>query len=118
MKAEWLKKAKKKKWNEELEKELVEDYRNKLMERVGNNLKEVAIKIENDGAILSVGALMKPELKWNTFRRRRVLGDYWHQLLRKKTIVDAEIEGKKVAMRFHIKLSDKANVMDLKEKFE
>lgn len=30
VKAEWLKKAKKKKWNEELEKELVDDYRNKL----------------------------------------------------------------------------------------
>jgi len=71
MKAEWLKKAKKKKWNEELEKELVDEYRGKLGERVGNLLGEAAISIENDGALLSVGAMMNPTLKWDTFRRRR-----------------------------------------------
>ena len=39
-KAEWLKKAKKKKWTDEMEKELVEDYKRKLNERVGNNVLE------------------------------------------------------------------------------
>ena len=33
-KAEWLKKAKKKKWTDEMEKELIEEYKKKLGERV------------------------------------------------------------------------------------
>jgi hypothetical protein len=33
-KAEWLKKAKKKKWNDEMEKELIEEYRRRFGEKV------------------------------------------------------------------------------------
>jgi hypothetical protein len=36
IKAEWLKKAKKKKWTDDNERELIEDYRKKLSDRVGN----------------------------------------------------------------------------------
>lgn len=37
-KNEWLKRAKKKKWNDEMEKELSDDYRKKLTERVGKSI--------------------------------------------------------------------------------
>ena len=49
MKANWLKNAKKKKWNEELEKEMIDDYRNKLGEKISNGIKDLAMTIENDG---------------------------------------------------------------------
>jgi len=37
--------------------------------------------------------------------------DYW---LRKKTILDADIEGKKVTIRVHLKLAKVSNVNELK----
>lgn len=36
IKAEWLKRTKKKKWTEENEKEMIEDYKKKFSERVAN----------------------------------------------------------------------------------
>lgn len=38
--------------------------------------------------------------------------DYW---MRKKTIIDADIEGKKITIRFHLKLAKVANVKELKQ---
>lgn len=49
MKATWLKNAKKKKWNDEMEKELIEEYKSKLSSRVAESLGQAAIKMENDG---------------------------------------------------------------------
>lgn len=49
MKANWLKNAKKKKWNDEMEKELIEEYKTKLGAKVAEALAESAIKLENDG---------------------------------------------------------------------
>jgi len=42
---------------------------------------------------------MKPELKWNVFRRKRYQPTYFYDLLRKKTIQDADIEGKKIGLK-------------------
>ena len=114
MKANWLKNAKKKKWNEELEKEMIDDYRNKLGEKISNGIKDLAMTIENDGQLLSVGALLNPQWKWSVFRRTRLGRDYWEDWLRKKSIVDADIEGKKVALKIHLKLADRPDVYQLK----
>lgn len=56
MKAEWLKKAKKKKWNEELEKELIEDYRKRLQERVANKIYQLTDLLVDDGDLLRLKA--------------------------------------------------------------
>ncbi|CAD8058113.1 unnamed protein product [Paramecium primaurelia] len=118
MKANWLKNAKKKKWNDDMEKELIEEYKNKLGIKVSEALAQAAIKLENDGQLLQVGAMMKPELKWNVFRRRRYQSTYFYDLLRKKTIQDSDIEGKKIGLKIHLKLANRPDVYELKEKFE
>jgi hypothetical protein len=99
VKAEWLKKAKKKKWNDDLEKELVEDYKKKLIERVYNALLESTLSLARDGELLRIEQLMTPSLKWDYFRWMRPNEFYWDIWMRKKTIIDADIEGRKVAIR-------------------
>ncbi|CAK77947.1 unnamed protein product (macronuclear) [Paramecium tetraurelia] len=109
---------KKKKWNDDMEKELIEEYKTKLGAKVADALAQAAIKLENDGQLLQVGAMMKPELKWNVFRRRRYQSTYFYDLLRKKTIQDSDIEGKKIGLKIHLKLANRPDVYELKEKFE
>lgn len=103
-KAEWLKRAKKKKWNDEMEKELIEEYKKKLMERVKMSVMEQSSQLAADGEFLRVEQLMIPSLKWNQFRRRRPGPEYWNQWMRKKSVVDVDVEGRRVTIRVHLKL--------------
>ena len=48
---------------------------------------------------------MTPSLKWDYFRRLRKDENYWDIWMRKKTIFDADIEGKRVALRIHLSLA-------------
>ncbi len=59
---------------------------------------------------------MNPQLKWDYFRRLRLDYSYFDSLLRKKTISDIDVEGRRVTIRVHLKLVHGAD--KLKKEFE
>jgi hypothetical protein len=71
----------------------------------------MAETLENEGDLMRVQSLVNYELKWNVYRRMRFTESYIDTWMRKKTIFDADIEGKKVTIRVHLKLANVANVL-------
>ncbi|KAL4481803.1 hypothetical protein ABPG74_007892 [Tetrahymena malaccensis] len=111
IKADWMKKAKKKKWTDDDEKKMIEDYRNQLSTRISNEVYQFFEGFEEKDALYRA---------LNTVQTRKDTPslEYFEHLIRKKPIKDLDIDGKRILLRVHLKLSSSSDALEKKAQHE
>lgn len=102
-----MKKTKKKKWTDEEEKKLIEDYRASLSSKIGNEVYQFFEGFEEKDAYNRALSTIKT-------RQSIPALEYFEQLLRKKPVKDLDIDGKRIMLRVHLRLSKAPGTLDKK----
>jgi len=93
-----MKKTKKKKWTDEEEKKLIEDYRASLSSKIATEVYSFFEGFEEKDAY-------NRALSTISTRSSIPSLDYFESLLRKKPVKDLDIDGKRIMLRVHLRLS-------------
>ncbi len=112
-----MKKTKKKKWTEEDDKKIIEDYKNAVFVKIQNELYgfwdgfeakdsycRVLAKIEGIQASSSFGDNSNNNAKFGSFYEN--MTEYFSALLRKKPVKDVDLEGKRVLLKVTLKIQE------------
>lgn len=95
-KAEWVKKAKKKKWGPEEEAEMVNEFKKKVQARTTENILNRFANFEEKAEFIKASQFLEK----STFS----LNTYHRFLERMKTVKEYPVEGKKVMIKWNLKL--------------
>lgn len=108
IKAEWIKKSKKKKWGDDEEKKMADDYSAAIQSRLSADILACFTGIEEKDAFNKAIATIST--------RKQPTVEYFSALLRKKPLRDLDIEGKRILLRAHLRLSTAPNAIEKQNK--